>query len=70
MDSGVNSDPPGIQKALTFSPSTRYKISFIPIQFTLHAALIQGNVEGPRTCYCLNKDVLERFRQVADKLSL
>jgi DNA-binding transcriptional ArsR family regulator len=35
-----------------------------------NAGLIQGNVEGPRTCYCLNKDVLERFRQVVDKLSL
>jgi DNA-binding transcriptional ArsR family regulator len=33
------------------------------------AGLIQGNVEGPRTCYCLNKDMLERFRQMADKLS-
>jgi len=32
--------------------------------------LIQGNVEGPRTCYCLNKDELERFRQAVDKLSL
>jgi len=35
-----------------------------------NAGLIQGNVDGPRTCYCLNKDVLERFRQVVDKLSL
>lgn len=35
-----------------------------------NAGLIQGNVEGPRTCYCLNKDVLERFRLVVEKLSL
>jgi DNA-binding transcriptional ArsR family regulator len=35
-----------------------------------NAGLIQGNVEGPRTCYCLNRDALERFRQMADKLSL
>ncbi len=35
-----------------------------------NAGLIQGNVEGPRTCYCLNKDVLEQFRRMADKLSL
>jgi ArsR family transcriptional regulator, arsenate/arsenite/antimonite-responsive transcriptional repressor len=35
-----------------------------------NAGLIQGNVDGPRTCYCLNKDVLERFRQAVDRLSL
>jgi ArsR family transcriptional regulator, arsenate/arsenite/antimonite-responsive transcriptional repressor len=35
-----------------------------------NAGLIQGNVEGPRTCYCLNKDMLKRFRRIADKLSL
>jgi ArsR family transcriptional regulator len=35
-----------------------------------NAGLIQGNVEGPRTCYCLNRDVLEHFRRVVDKLSL
>lgn len=34
-----------------------------------NAGLIQGNVEGPRTCYYLNRDVLERFRQVVDKLN-
>jgi ArsR family transcriptional regulator len=34
-----------------------------------NAGLIQGNVEGPRTCYCLNRDVLERFRQVIDELT-
>jgi len=34
------------------------------------AGLIQGNVEGPRTCYCLNRDVLEQFRKMVDKLSL
>lgn len=35
-----------------------------------NAGLIQGNVEGPRTCYCLNKDVLEKFRKMVDMLSL
>ncbi|MBI5589549.1 MAG: winged helix-turn-helix transcriptional regulator [Deltaproteobacteria bacterium] len=35
-----------------------------------NAGLIQGNVEGPRTCYCLNKEVLEQFRQMVDKLTL
>jgi len=35
-----------------------------------NAGLIQGNVEGPRTCYCLNKDVLEQFRQMIDRLNL
>jgi DNA-binding transcriptional ArsR family regulator len=35
-----------------------------------NAGLIQGNVDGPRTCYCLNKDVLERFRQGIDELTV
>ena len=29
-----------------------------------------GDAEGLRTCYCLNRDVMERFRQMAGKLSL
>ncbi|MFH0997024.1 MAG: hypothetical protein V1844_16240 [Pseudomonadota bacterium] len=62
--------PPGIRKALTSPPSSRYKISSIPIAFNLHTALIQGNVEGSRICYRLDKEVLERFRQPAGKLSL
>jgi ArsR family transcriptional regulator, arsenate/arsenite/antimonite-responsive transcriptional repressor len=35
-----------------------------------NAGLIQDNVEGPRTCYCLNRGVLERFRQGAGNLCL
>jgi ArsR family transcriptional regulator len=34
------------------------------------AGLIQGNVEGPRICYCLNRDVLKIFRNMAEKISL
>ena len=31
------------------------------------AGLIKGEVEGPKTCYCLDKDKLEKFsRLVAD----
>lgn len=26
------------------------------------AGLIKGEVEGPRTCYCINPDVMEEFR--------
>jgi ArsR family transcriptional regulator len=40
------------------------------LKYLKNAGLIQGNVEGPRTCYCLNRDVLERFRQGVDKLCL
>ena len=40
------------------------------LKYLKNAGLIQGNVDGLRTCYCLNKDVLERFRQMVDKLSL
>lgn len=35
-----------------------------------NAGLIQGNVEGPRICYCLNRDLLEKFRKMAEKISL
>jgi len=32
------------------------------------AGLILGEVEGPRTCYCLNKKVLEKFKKIAADL--
>jgi ArsR family transcriptional regulator len=27
------------------------------------AGLIKGDVEGPKTCYCLNRDMLETFKR-------
>ncbi|BBO69441.1 hypothetical protein DSCA_33710 [Desulfosarcina alkanivorans] len=30
------------------------------------AGLITGEVEGPRTCYCLDRQMLERFKRRAD----
>ncbi len=32
------------------------------------SGLIFGEVEGPRTCYCLDKAVLARFKQATGKL--
>jgi len=32
------------------------------------AGLIKGEVEGPRTCYCLNKTMLEKFTLMVDDL--
>ena len=32
------------------------------------AGLIQGDVEGPRTCYCLDMDVLAKFRNAVATL--
>ncbi|MFC1859589.1 ArsR/SmtB family transcription factor [Thermodesulfobacteriota bacterium] len=32
------------------------------------AGLILGEVEGSRTCYCLNKTMLERFKKAAARL--
>jgi DNA-binding transcriptional ArsR family regulator len=32
------------------------------------AGLIQGEIEGPRTCYCVDQSVLEKFKQLAKKL--
>ena len=32
------------------------------------AELIVGEMEGPRICYCLNKQLLKRFRETAAKL--
>ena len=33
-----------------------------------NAGLVRGEVEGPRTCYCLDYDVLERFKKMAASL--
>lgn len=30
------------------------------------AGLIKGEVEGPRTCYCINPDVMEEFKSLID----
>lgn len=27
--------------------------------------LVKGEVEGPRTCYCLDREILERFKRTA-----
>ncbi len=32
------------------------------------AGFIQGKIEGPRTCYCLDGDELQRFREAVDDL--
>ena len=32
------------------------------------AGFIKGEVEGPRTCYCLDKTMLERFTLLVDAL--
>ena len=32
------------------------------------AGLIQGEIEGPRTCYCIDATVLEKFKQLAARL--
>ena len=32
------------------------------------AGLIQGVIEGPRTCYCIDRTVLEKFKQLAQNL--
>ena len=29
------------------------------------AGLVKGEVEGPRTCYCLDREILERFKRTA-----
>lgn len=29
------------------------------------AGLIKGEVEGPRTCYCLDREIIERFKKTA-----
>lgn len=32
------------------------------------AGLIKGEVEGPRTCYCINKDMLDQFKSAVARL--
>jgi DNA-binding transcriptional ArsR family regulator len=32
------------------------------------AGLVKGEVEGPRTCYCLDREVLERFKRTAGSI--
>jgi DNA-binding transcriptional ArsR family regulator len=32
------------------------------------AGLIKGEVEGPRTCYCINPDVMEEFRSLIARI--
>lgn len=32
------------------------------------AGLVQGVVEGPCTCYCINRDVLQEFYRMAENL--
>jgi DNA-binding transcriptional ArsR family regulator len=32
------------------------------------AGLIRGEVDGPRTCYCLNRGMLEKYKKLAAKL--
>ncbi|MBT3181883.1 MAG: winged helix-turn-helix transcriptional regulator [Deltaproteobacteria bacterium] len=32
------------------------------------AGLIKGEVDGPRTCYCLNEETLKKFKQCVEKI--
>ena len=32
------------------------------------AGLVKGEVEGPRTCYCLDREMLERFKRTAGSI--
>lgn len=32
------------------------------------SGLVQGTVEGPRTCYCLDRQVLREFRAIVGQL--
>ena len=32
------------------------------------AGLVKGAVEGPRTCYCLDREILERFKSTANSI--
>ena len=32
------------------------------------AGLIKGTIEGPRTCYCLDREVLDRFKRIVGSL--
>jgi ArsR family transcriptional regulator len=32
------------------------------------AGIVKGEVEGPRTCYCLDREILERFKRTASSI--
>ena len=32
------------------------------------AGLIKGEVEGPRTCYCLDHEILARFKKMVEEI--
>jgi ArsR family transcriptional regulator len=32
------------------------------------AGLVKGEVEGPRTCYCIDRDMLSRFKLAIERL--
>ena len=32
------------------------------------AGLVKGEVEGPRTCYCIDKEMFDRFKRMVDML--
>ncbi len=32
------------------------------------AGIVKGEVEGPRTCYCLNREILDRFKRTAGSI--
>lgn len=32
------------------------------------AGLIKGEVEGPRTCYCLDHEILAQFKKMAEEI--
>ena len=32
------------------------------------SGLVKGEVEGPCTCYCLDQDILERFKQMVRQM--
>ncbi len=33
-----------------------------------HAGWVQGTVDGPRVCYCINPETAQRFRELFDLL--
>ena len=35
-----------------------------------NAGLIKGQVEGPKTCYCIDREMLEKFIRMASELQL
>jgi ArsR family transcriptional regulator len=32
------------------------------------AGLVKGEVEGPRTCYCLDREILESFKKIVGSI--